>query len=336
MAGLLPLIAFLFAGQADTTPCTPEIATRVSVEQVAADPRGWLDRCVTVSGPVWINGLYSSAAGFYLIDHRDEAGRRGRHNWRHRLGLYWAGNNLPDRAEPLVITGVVDSCQRIGDAARRHTEEDMRRPRTGDDDAITIYVPGGYCHSNGGAVVHVRSAVAGPPERFDRLVGPNARDQYGSLFPAPRDWPYFSRLERRANDLASALQTGDRARMSTLFGRFGARREQLDYIFVDRDSPFRSLRRSGRVQHVILTELFDYFGRRIDERGRTQDSYVCFCREGDCSRLWPIHPIDALHASDHPYACLQIFQDGDAQVFVYLEHEAGPLSEPASSARLAD
>jgi hypothetical protein len=318
------------------------MATRTTVEAVAANPPAWLDRCVTISGVAWLTGLHSGVEGLYLIDRRDEARRlRGR---RHRIGVYYSDEAhdrdedgaFPPRAEGRTLTGVVDSCERRGEAARRRQDERNQQALAAGSDEFLIIMLGGYCHYHGGAVVVATSRRTEPPARLERLVGANARDQYGTLVAAPPNWPYLSRLQRRADALAETLSAGDRVRLSALFGRFGAGRDELNYVFSDPDSAFRALRGPGRLERAILVELYDYRGRRIDEPGRTQDAFICFCRGPDCARSWPIHAIDTWRAPDRPYGCFEVAQDGGNTIHLRIGMRPAPLSEPAASARLAD
>ena len=321
----------LMAAKPMPEPCTSATATGVSIERVARAPSRWLGRCVRVRGFLQYTSLYSSVEGLYLAQRRDPDSYSLGGDLRHRIGLYGEYPSS-DALKYLSVVGVVDSCERRGREARRLEDETNRRTRAaGVEDEIIVMMLSGYCHYFPGAVIKVNEAIDLPARRLERLVGDRARLRYGNLVPGRRTWHRYADLHRRAEAFLAAIRTGDRARLSVLHGRFGARRQELDRLLDDPDSPFRELRGGGARPYIILYYAFDNSGRPPEEQ-RHQDGFICYCRALDCEGRWPISTVDTGPRPDHPYACVLVQEDGAGQVFMRADHRVAPLHEPAGTA----
>jgi hypothetical protein len=341
------LLAMALAAQVDLRPlnlgsCTPATAQNVSVRQLASRPRRYEGRCVTVSGPTYATRMYASVPSIYLSVKRGSDGQVPARNLTGRLGLYFGSGSdgdgrpllpteLLDGYRPVTVTGVVDSCERMGRALPGRPVE-QADPETGEM-TVTVTMLGGYCHSSGGAVLWVTRSSVDSAGRYERLVGQVAGDRFGRLVPAPSEWRHFRPLRNLANRFHGAVSAGHRAELSKLFGKFGAASSTLQFLLDDPASPFVDLRGGKRrLPFIILVEEWDQDGVPAADR-RTQDAVICFCRTNDCSALWPIAKMDAVADPDHPYACVGVSEDATRSVFLNDLTYGGvsaPLKEPGA------
>ncbi len=324
------LAPLLLAAAPAAPACTAATSIRVSVERLASNPRRWVGRCVTVSGPVRYHDMYSDVGGLYLTRRWASPA-----SWRHRIGLYRSGEaDGVDRARLRqgTVTGIVDTCEGI--YRRSETKNAVEQKRLDEEGRgeIIISMATGYCHYTGGTVIHVAEESNEPGASFTRLVGEGARARYGSLAVDPPEWISLRRVRAVAAEVRAAVAAGDRERLSALFGKFGAGPEELAYLLDRPDSPFRELRNPRRRPSIaVLVEEVDYGGEPLRRRA-DRNAYLCFCRRGDCSELWPIADFDTSNRPDRPYACLESEEDGAGFHFLRVPMDEGPLAEPARTA----
>jgi hypothetical protein len=299
---LAPLLLALAAAQSSVAPpatCTREQAVRTTVTEIVRRADHFMDRCVTVAGPSSATAMFRDVdaiyLGYYPSVFGPAAGARG------RIGLYSQENllraaHLSDR-EPmrLVVTGVVDSCQRM-----------YQRVLSAQQATSAIPLPppmmGGYCHWFGGPVVRVTSWEIDRSGHFERLTGEDARRRVGDLVLATSRTPGYSVLQGFAREFADAVRRGDRAALARLHDFSGDRnpddRQTLDYILNDAVSSFVELRRGTGGDSAI-------FVRRNASITRDEgvSGVLCFCRSASCRDRWPISIFDAGNDPERPFAC---------------------------------
>lgn len=324
------LAALMLAPGPVAPSCTAATSIRVSVDRLATNRRRWVGRCVTVSGPAWYNDMYSDVGGFYLTRRWTSQAA-----WRHRIGLYrYGGEDEVARARVRqgTVTGIVDTCERIYQRSEAENAVEQKRLDAKGEGEIILTMLTGYCHYTGGTVIHVAEEAYEPGASFTRLIGEGARTRYGSLVVDPPQWISLRRARAVAADVRAAVTAGDRKRLSGLFGKFGAEPEELAYLLDRPDSPFRELRDPRRHPSIaVLVEEVDYGGEPLRRR-TDRNAYLCFCRRGDCSKLWPIADFDTWNRPDRPYACLESEEDGAGFHFLRVRIGEAPLAEPARTA----
>ena len=302
---------------ADLMQCTPAVARRLTVEDLAADQKRYVGQCVTVAGPTRLGATYGSVEGAYLSTHLSSDWVNPANSALHRIGLY-VSEKL-DRANPalrnrvtaqftgLSVTGIVDTCRAMEDRLPPPS------PPTADTQGeviVSVHMLAGYCHSYDGAVVWVTSgaAIAHPP--YVRLRGEEARRRYGDLVRPSTAWRHWSETVRFAEDVRSAIGLGQRQRLDRLLGRS----DLLDYILIDPLSPFKGLRRANDASlEIFLDPQSAKHLSRSDNAGR--NVVICYCRVSDCAGRWPISRIDADPDPDHPYACVEREEDDSGHLF---------------------
>jgi len=298
--GLLSSILLAsFQPAASPPACTPDRAERTSVAAIARNPDRFVGRCVTVSGPVGGTMIYTDNEGIYLA-HRGRGGHSaGPPASLHRVGLYSPNAEIRARySRPppvrLTVTGTVDTCARM-----RQRVEAENRP------GQVLTMLGGYCHWQGGPVIHAVSWRENASRRYERLMGESARARLGSLAQIPADWPHRPDLEAFARDFLHALRAGDRAALAQLHDISPAGRERDATLHALLDAPgsvWAEVRQGPTPQQVIFTEAMTQ-SSALGAADELPDGLVCYCRVRDCSQTWPIAWADADNAPERPYAC---------------------------------
>jgi hypothetical protein len=298
--------------------CTPERASRTSIEAIAAEPAKWLDRCVTVSGIADSLRLHTNVDAIYRFSRLGADGNPAPADRRLHVGIdrqeLRSSPALRARATRIEVTGIVDSCER-------------RFQRVVDAGGVPFL--GGYCHYYRGPTIAVtRYSISG--QNYSRLVGEAARRRVGSLVEPPRDWEWRDELEAVGNDFVGALRAGNRARLAELLS-YGAplEEERIDALL---SGPAYRVLREGRVGKAkLLTRAVN--GRFLPSTGSNSDhtsAYLCYCKTADCEGLWPIASIDADAGQGRPYACVSVSGRvaAPAQLEMHISEGGGWLAEP--------
>ena len=314
LAGIVALTcAPAYAAPPEAPICGPNVARTVAFKALAERPEDYAGQCVRVRG-LWAGRtLYSDLKGYYLSarqDYReDHPGERNPFTvglyttWElHKLGLKV---KLVD-AEVIGVAGVCWDLHRV---------------------LVFVY---GYCHYYSGAYVK-RADIRHRPTRTVRLTGERARQAYGNIVHAPRDWAHRPEVDAVAGRWLDAIRTGDIEGFSAL----GARRPQeevIDRVFRTENSAFADFRGNG------LRSDPAFFLRRTPQRQYGSNLFVdyhavaCFCRRDRCQSLWPISKADAANAPTRPFICVEIEQtdwDGRKSLEVTTRLDIRKLAEPA-------
>lgn len=298
--------------------CTPERATRTTVEAIAAEPARWLDRCVTISGIANGVRLHANVDAIYRFSRLGADGNPVPADRKLHVGIdrqeLRANPKLRARATRIEVTGTVDSCQR-------------RSQRIIDAGGIPFL--GGYCHYfKGPTIVVTRYSIS--PQQYTRLVGEDARRRVGSLVEPPQDWEWRDELETVGHDFAAAVRTGDRTRLAELLS-YGAplEGERIDTLLT---GPAYRQMREGRVGKVKL--LVRAVNGRFESGIASSDghtfAHLCYCKTADCEGLWPIASIDADAGADRPYVCASVSGRiaPPAEPEMSVSEDGGWLAEP--------
>jgi hypothetical protein len=289
---------------AASAECSRATAERATVPEIAQHPERFEGSCVVVDGVMQGQFLYESVDGVYLRskEYFDPTAAG------FRLGL--------DLAKPLRrATGGYQHASIVGRVQDCETLRDEANASAGPDEFVWV---SGYCHYYNGTYLWIKDVRfrSGPP--FLRQMGSYERKDYGNIEPAPPGWPYRAKIEALAATFLAALRAGDRKTLADIhFGNVGLdwkeeQAELLHFLLADRKSPFASLLLgTGTPQQLILLDrppLDDEptGDASTDGDGDDYAATICFCREQDCSELWPIAHVDADNLPTRPYACTRI------------------------------
>src|SRR6185436_4112182 len=108
--------------------CTAATAVRAAVTEITRRPDRFMGRCVTVTGPASGTTIYSGVDAIYLGQIPGVVS--GPAATRGLIGLYSEGHRLRTELAPerglahLVVTGTVDSCERMRDRLRAEVERE--------------------------------------------------------------------------------------------------------------------------------------------------------------------------------------------------------------------
>ena len=275
------LAAADLSAEAKTAECSASNSERATVAQIATNPGAYEGRCVAVDGTRSGTTLFDSVDGVYVMptDPTNPASSGL------RIGLDNVSRQDRESYRHVAVVGRVQDCETMRNCLYASAAENEFLMITG------------YCHHHNGPYLWVRDLRfrRGPP--FQRRMGSDARSDYGNLMPAPADWLYRTKIEALANEFLRALQSGDRDELANIhFRNVGLEWEDdeadmLRFLLKDRRSPFSSIRTATTPpQQIILVD------RSLQDEDPAEEEYtatVCFCRETDCTRRWPIATFDA-------------------------------------------
>lgn len=312
---MIAALAFLLlsGGQPVSRPPVAEPCTRTSVEEIAAAPDSFVGRCVSVSGIAGRARLFGSVEGFYRDGRVDEGG-----SGRGHVGLVGVDGPAGRPNEDPVfldIVGRVATCGQLREVAVQAGRPELVPP---------------YCRFGLAPVILVGDQRPGSSRRIERLLCEENRRLLGTLELAPSDWDLLPQLRQAAERFRRAVAARDVAALREMHGLAEdpfPDPELLPHILDEPDSPFAELRDGSPRQLAIL--------RRTDPGLREQArrdgfAFLCFCRTGDCSGLWPISFDDAQSRPDRPFVCTYHYPSGSA--LLYTSVRPGFLPEPAASA----
>lgn len=296
--------------------CTPELATRTTIETLTSNLAIWVDRCVTVSALVSGRELYSGREEMYRSARRTSDGGHDPALERDRIGADWAvpgvrRSHLEGKARSVEVTGLVDSC------LRRNMEAEV----------MVL----GYCHYTMGPILIVfHRRPTGEP--LERLVGEKARRRVGNLAELPIGRPGRAHLEGVARAFTRAIRAGDRAALTALLAGAKALPDEMAEAAAQADRLLRSpiYRELGRHEAGELKLYVQTKGGELPQADEHPEGFACFCRTSDCNGLWPISTIDADADTVRPYVCLEIMGRPDLPggITVYAPEGGGWLAEP--------
>lgn len=295
---LISLLAIATPSAASNNKCRTSTSTPVSVEEIASDPYGFVDECVTVTGLAtgdpYHRNFYSDTKALYR-------GARGERD-RHRVGLLGSEDDTIVTPTRITVTGRVDTCRRIGDRAQASA---------GPDEIVML---GGYCHYTYGAVIIVDSHRVDASHTYERMVGEQFRRSFGNIIPAPRTRTVTLEAKRAAGDLITAVHKQDRATLLRLLGY----KEDPGQLADEEIGPI--LESGSPLSGLPPQPQTAFFIRRHEKPSETEtdaiETLTCFCRTADCTGRWPISTIDLAYRLGRPYLCVWHAPDSERLRFV--------------------
>jgi hypothetical protein len=317
---VIGFLAALLAVAKPAPACTAATAVAARLEEIAAAPDQWFDRCVRLDGYAEGGAFYSGVEGFYRRGAGDAADRPNE-GW---VGLYLAGDKGWRR--PLrraTVVGRVDACGRIYERSTAAAEPG------------SIIMLLGYCHYEGGLVLMEAGAETIGPARLVRAMGDEARIGFGDLEPAGPERPLPGDVAALVNRYLVAFQAADREALGKLVTPYDALependagRRKLESLLLGEKGPFAPLKARPMLEPVYFQARVE---RELAEEGEEGDWFACLCKTADCTRVWPIAAVDATAREGRPYVCLRVFRavDGSGSLEIGLEQAWLGLPEPA-------
>lgn len=283
--------AALFATAAPT--CTTPVAVRTTVEEIAAAPEKWFDRCVRLDGYVSGYHFYSDARGYY----RSHAADRDDHLNDGWLGLYFADRGeLRKPAGRISLVGVVNDCERSYKAA------------TAAAGPNTLIMMSGYCHYQGGLTLNHVRVISRSSDYIERQTGEAARRAFGDLELPDAAHPPPKEAQVLVAQFEDAFAANDKGKLLSIAGPYFSNvetaSEKRDYeaLVSGARGPLQSFRRAGKLPRPQW-----FYARPAKGQDDISDWFACYCRDSSCEGSWPIAALDAVSSPDFPYACLRVF-----------------------------
>lgn len=271
---LLALLA-LFSGTAapqgapGARVCSPANGQKATVAEVAADPKAWLGKCITVQGIYSAERVYADADAIYGVNSNSIGGYV---DGRGSMDGFWKG----------------EFAGRVTDCAAAQADLDtglLRSPGISLDDRVL-----GCRKPEGPFLVFMSPRGLEPADVLRRLPGAKG----GDLVPAPKDWSETAVLEERADKLLAAFKARDRALLATMLPGAYA----VGELLASTDTPLLSIAPGAQRQVFVV-------GRVPGAGDQRFAAVTCYCRTKDCSKTWPIALRDADNQPDRPYACIR-------------------------------
>ncbi len=161
------------------------------------------------------------------------------------------------------------------------------------------------CKTAAGQFLQFMSQGQLVPAGIARATAPMTGPMAQSFAPVLGDWRHFPEMQKVVGDFLGALRAGDRKALSALAGGdYAAERLLTD------DSALVALRKPGSLPSATFA---DHFAESATEF----DATTCFCRSGNCAKLWPIAQRDADNQPSRPYACLRVIGRKDKEAWSY-------------------
>ncbi len=276
-----------------TAVCTADNSERTSVAAVAADPRGWMGKCVVVEG------LYSNERVFEDVD-----------------AIY----GVTDHS----IGGFVDGLGAVAGALRGEFVGRVSDCATAEETLLTaqLRAPGISLHERvlgctrdvGPFLMFMSTGALEPSGLKRRLPGGKG----GDLVVAPADWEHRATVAQKAGVFAFALR-GDNVEG---VARILLDRYRADQLLADKGSALAKLKGVSGDPVIFMQR-----GPGDDEAA----GEACWCLTRDCAKVWPIDSRDADNQGSRPYACLRIEgvkREGAWRYRHDASHDLNGLGEP--------
>lgn len=250
--------------------CAPTNAVSARLADIAADPRAWVGKCVTVQGVYSNERVYADLDAVYGLSPASIGGYVD--NRGNMLG-FWRGE----------FTG------RIADCEKAQSDIDS-----------------GLLKSPGILIDNTRQAGCAKPEGlflqfmsqgemkragFVRRLAPAK----GDLVIPQKDWDHVDTLRLQGVRFLTALRARDRAGLKP----FAANDYAVEQLLTADDTAFADLRKTtGNLPTQIL--------QSTAVKEPNFEGQVCWCLTKTCEKLWPIATRDADNQKGRPYACLRV------------------------------
>ena len=314
--------------------CTAATATPATIEEITADYRPWVARCVRLSGIL---------SHRYLLASREaalEPGLPSTGDANHAIRLHSATSrhlaSLP-QGRPLRIEVI----GKIGSCADAHAAVEQESRETGD-----IVMVSGYCHTSSETFVTpdiVRVQSRAPIMRLTEAEVAPADRLLVDAPATPKDWREEHVAAARA--FVAAIEAGDEAAYRRL------RHPEIEDDIAELDGKpvpdwlQEDIREAHRDFVRQTVPRFAHVAGAREERAlvaRADDSdadeppgtlIVCWCIGPSCTGRWPVVPADADNDPVRPYFCATSRgyvlgpRRGDA-IEVEAERQTGGFAEP--------
>ena len=249
--------------------CAPTNAVSAALADIAADPKAWLGKCVTVQGVYSNERVYGDLDAVYGLNAASIGGYVD--NRGNMLG-FWRGE----------FTGRIADCEKA----------------QSDIDSGLLKSPGilidntrqAGCVNAEGLFLQFMSQGEMKPAGFVRRLAPAK----GDLVLPQKEWDHVDTLRVQGVRFITALRAGDRA------GLKGAAVNDyaVEQLLTADDTAFADLRETtGDLPMHIL--------QSTAVKEPAFEGQVCWCLKKSCEKLWPIDMRDADNQKGRPYACLK-------------------------------
>jgi hypothetical protein len=270
--------------------CPPNRAEETTVAKIAADPKAWMGKCITVSAIYNSERLYSDIDAIYG---KPGGSIGGFVDGKGSIEGFWTGK----------FTGRVADCK----VAEDELATGLLRSPGISLDGRTL----GCVNPEGPFLLFMSQREFAPATLVRRLRKSVGADG-GDLKPAGKDWPNLAAVEKVAHDVVEALRAGD---AKTLTG-YGMRPFTAEQLLTSEATAIADLRKPGNRPLQVLTD-------------RTSNAAeACFCRTKDCSAKWPIASRDADNQTSRPYACIRVTPKGEGGYDADASADFDGLPEP--------
>ncbi len=272
----------------------PSNAEMATVAAIAADPKAWMGKCVSVDGLYANERVYADVDGIYGLNGNFVGGFI---DGMKPLAGAWRGS----------FVGRVSDCKAAEEVL---LNGQLRAP------GISLHGRTLGCLEPKGPLLMFMSGNGLAPSDLKRRV---QGAKGGNLAVAPTDWAHRAALEERADAFEQGMRAGDVAGLGKLLGN-GYRAELL---LTDRETAFAGMTTPGQRSRVLLME------RSADPVRMAGEA--CWCVAYKCAQLWPIDARDADNQPGRPYACLRmegLLLDGKWRYHLDASHDVAGLDEP--------
>jgi hypothetical protein len=250
--------------------CAPTIAVSAQLADIAADPRAWIGKCVTIAGVYSNERVYADLDAVYGLSKASIGGYVD--NRGNMLGF--------SRGE---FTGRIADCEKAQN----------------DIDSGLLKSPGilidntrqAGCVKPEGLFLQFMSQGEMKPAGFVRRLAPAK----GDLVTPQKDWDHVDTLRLQGGRFLEALRAGDRAALKGAAGND----YNVEQLLTADDTAFSALRKSKGVLPMQILQ-----STAVKEPNF--EGQICWCLTKDCSKRWPIATRDADNQKGRPYACLRV------------------------------
>src|SRR6185295_8806849 len=170
-------------GAAAARVCSTTNGQKASIADIAADPKAWMGKCVSVTGIYSGERVYADVDAIYGVSN---ASIGGYVDGRGAMDGFWKG----------------EFAGRVTDCASAQADLDtglLRSPGISLEDRVL-----GCVKAEGPFLVFMVPRDLSPTMLTRRLPGAKG----GDLTSAPKDWPQLAAVQKAASDFAAALRTG--------------------------------------------------------------------------------------------------------------------------------
>jgi hypothetical protein len=288
---LLVVTAALIApfGARAETPCTLDNAQPTRIADIVADYHPYRDKCVRLHGVIAFRRFYDSTQSIYRKP--DELADPG------YIAIY--GSESVSRNKLWTLRSGADVAGRISACELIDTTQPSGKNADGSETIVMVI---GECHYRESSTIYV-SDIKLDDSVPVRLYGLDAARDATLHRLAPAD--VKPAVRDSARRWFETLRTGDWRKLKAVLGwKFDSRDDELQQATDRKASPFRAALDLARLPSIA------YFSD-LHEDWHVRSTYGCICTAGDCAGKWPIIQGDTWPDQHWPYACIEIYNNGD-------------------------